>query len=286
MSSWAPVFRLWLVRSVFICVHRWFRSYSSLRLWGAAIRQMLAAVSFLTRVPVTSGLSVSAKDIGQSARWFPLVGALIGCVYVIVLRVFSPVFPALVVAVLVLVAEALLTGALHLDGLADMADGFGGGRNREDVLRIMRDHAIGAYGAMSLILLGVLKIASIAALIDRHRADPYLVVAPVLGRWSGVFLSNLLPYARRSEQEGMPSGGAVCDFVGRTELFVATVTALPLTIILAGWPSLASWVVSVSVSLLMARLCRSTIGGVTGDTLGAGAELSEVAVLLVALAAN
>src|SRR5207247_2816326 len=182
MSSWAPVFRLWLVRSVFICVHRWFRSYSSLRLWGAAIRQMLAAVSVLTRVPVTSGLSVSAKDIGQSARWFPLVGALIGCVYVIVLRVFSPVFPALVVAVLVLVAEALLTGALHLDGLADMADGFGGGRNREDVLRIMRDHAIGACGAMALILLLAVKAAALTTLIGAHHAEPTLILAAALGR--------------------------------------------------------------------------------------------------------
>jgi cobalamin 5'-phosphate synthase/cobalamin synthase len=188
------------------------------------------AVSFLTLVPVTSGRSVCAEDIGRSARWFPLVGALIGCVYVIVLRAFSPVFPALVVAVLILITEALLTGALHLDGLADMADGFGGGRTREDVLRIMRDHAIGAYGAMALILLVVLKGASIAALIDRHRADPYLIVAPALGRWSGVFLTNLLPYARRTEREGMTCGGAVSDFVGRWELFIATVTALLLTV--------------------------------------------------------
>ncbi len=269
---------------MFTCVHLWFRSSSCL--CRAVIGQMLAAVSFLTRVPVATGRSVCAADIGKSARWFPLVGALIGCVYVIVLRVFSPVFPALVVAVLVLIAEALLTGALHLDGLADMADGFGGGRTREDVLRIMRDHSIGAYGAMALILLVVLKTVSIAALIERHRADSCLIIAPALGRWSGVFLSNLLPYARRAEQEGMPSGGAVSSFVGRSELFVATVTALPLTIILAGWPGLASWVVVISASLLMARLCRSTIGGVTGDTLGASTELSEVAVLLVALASN
>ncbi|HEY2981728.1 MAG TPA: adenosylcobinamide-GDP ribazoletransferase [Anaerolineales bacterium] len=250
------------------------------------IKQILAAVSFLTLVPVTSGLSLSAKEIGKSARWFPLVGALIGCICVIVLRVFSPVFPSLVVAVIVLIAEALLTGALHLDGLADMADGFGGGRTREDVLRIMRDHAIGAYGAMALILLVVLKIASIAALIDRQRADPYLVVAPVLGRWSGVFLAILLPYARRTEREGMPYSGAVSDFVGRRELFVATATALLLTMILPVWPGIGSWVVAVSVSLLMARLCRSAIGGVTGDTLGASAELTEVGVLLAGLAAK
>ena len=128
------------------------------------IGQMLAAVSFLTRVPVATGRSVCATDIGKSARWFPLVGALIGCVCVIVLRVFSPVFPALVVAVLVLVAEALLTGALHLDGLADMADGFGGGRNREDVLRIMQDPHIGAFGVLGLALVLMLKIASLVHL--------------------------------------------------------------------------------------------------------------------------
>ena len=247
------------------------------------IRQILAAISFLTRLPVASRIPFSAKETGQSARWFPLVGALIGVVYVIVLHAFSPFFPAMVVALLIVTTEALLTGALPLDGLADMADGFGGGRSREDVLRIMRDHAIGAYGAIALILLILLKATSIAALIERHRAAPYLVIMPVLGRWSTLFLNNLLPYARRSQQEGAIATGSVSDFVGRIELMVATLTALAITTALSWRAGMASWMMVVCLSLFTTYLCRRRIGGITGDTLGANTELCEVGVLFVAL---
>jgi len=248
------------------------------------IRQFVAAVSFLTRLPVACRIAFSAEDIGRAARWFPVVGGLLGVIYVLALHALSPLFPATVVAVLIVMIEALLTGALHMDGLADMADGFGGGRTREDVLRIMRDHAIGAYGAIALILLVLLKVVSIAALSERHRAEPYLVIAPMLGRWSIVMLNNLLPYARRSEQEGTRPGGCVSDFVGRTELFVATLTALVITGALAWRGGMACWLAVIGVSALTGRLCLRRIGGITGDTLGANTEFCEVGVLLVALA--
>jgi len=247
-------------------------------------RQLAAAVSFLTRLPVAPGLAFSAKDIGKSSRWFPLVGALIGGVYVLTLRIFAHFFPPLIVALLIIACEAFLTGALHMDGLADMADGFGGGRTREDVLRIMRDHAIGAYGAVALILLILMKTVSIAALTERHHAAPYLVIGPVLGRWSTVALNNFLPYARRSEEEGAGQRGAVSHFVGRTELVIATLTALAITFCFAWRSGIASWLVVIGVTVLTGGICRRRIGGVTGDTLGASTEICEVAVLLAGIA--
>jgi cobalamin synthase len=105
--------------------------------------------------------------------------------------------PSPVVAVLIIAVSARLTGALHLDGLADMADGFGGGHTREDVLRIMRDHVIGAYGAVALILLILLKLAALSALINDDGDATYLIIAPVLGRWASTPLGHFLPYARR-----------------------------------------------------------------------------------------
>ncbi|MBI4459231.1 MAG: adenosylcobinamide-GDP ribazoletransferase [Acidobacteria bacterium] len=248
------------------------------------IRQFVAAVSFLTRLPVGRRIAFSAEDVGKSSRWFPLVGALIGVVYVLAWGMLSFAFPAMVVALLILVIEALLTGALHLDGLADMADGFGGGRTREDVLRIMRDHAIGAYGVVALILVVVLKVASIAALSERQRAGTYLLIAPVLSRWSTVMLNNVLPYARRSASEGAPASGAVNDFVGRTELLVATLTALIISSAVAQWSAMFCSLVVVGVSAATGWICWRRIGGVTGDTLGANTEFCEVAVLLVGLA--
>ncbi|HTA67419.1 MAG TPA: adenosylcobinamide-GDP ribazoletransferase [Bryobacteraceae bacterium] len=247
------------------------------------IRQLAVAVAFLTRVPMPSRLVFDAKDVGRSARWFPLVGLMIGGILVAALQLFTLVFPPLVTAFLIAAVDALLTGALHLDGLADSMDGFGGGRTREDVLRIMRDHAIGTYGAVALVLVVGIKAATLAALIERHSAASWVAFMPMLGRWPVVLLSATQPYARRSDQEGAPPGGAVSDFVGRVELVVASATALPIAFLLAQWRGVAAAFLVLAVSWLWGWYCRLRIGGITGDTLGASVEISEALVLLAGL---
>ena len=247
------------------------------------IRQLAVAVAFLTRVPMPSRLVFDAKDVGRSARWFPLIGLMIGGILVAALQLFSLVFPPLATAFLIAAVDALLTGALHLDGLADSMDGFGGGRTREDVLRIMRDHAIGTYGAVALVLVVGIKAATLAALIERHSAASWLALMPMLGRWPVVLLSATQLYARRSDQEGAPPGGAVSDFVGRVELVVASATALPIAFLLAQWRGVAAAFLVLAVSWLWGWYCRLRIGGITGDTLGASVEISEALVLLAGL---
>lgn len=247
------------------------------------IRQLAAAIAFLTRLPVPSRIVFRAQDVGQSTRWFPLVGLMIGGTLVAGLQLFTMIFPPLVTALLIAVLDAWLTRALHLDGLADTADGFGGGRTREDVLRIMRDHAIGSYGAVALILVIAIKASALAVLIERHRAGPWLVLMPMLGRWSVVLLSAMQPYARHSEKEGASPDGAVSDFVGRVELIVASATAVPIAFALASWRGLAVALLVLAVSGLWGWYCRRRIGGITGDTLGAGVEISETLVMLAAL---
>ncbi len=249
------------------------------------IRQLAAAISFLTRMPIAPRTLFSAEDIGKANRWFPIVGALIGGVYALTARILSPRFPAVIVGILVITVEAFLTGALHMDALADMADGFGGGRTREDVLRIMRDHAIGSYGAVALILLLLMKVSLIGALIEHGRAIPLLVTGPALGRWSAVALNNFLPYARRQD-EGVRPGGAVSHFVGPAELTIATVMAILLTVWLGWRTGAACWLAVVIVTCAVGALCRRRVGGVTGDTLGANIEICEVAVWLVGLGMN
>src|ERR1700676_4198439 len=97
-------------------------------------------------------------------------------------------------------------------------------------------------------LLVLLKAVSIAALSERHQAEPYLVIAPMLGRWSTVMLSNVLPYARSTERDDGRTGGAVTQFIGRTELFVATLTTLVITITLTRWPGAACWLAVIGIS--------------------------------------
>jgi adenosylcobinamide-GDP ribazoletransferase len=241
------------------------------------ISDFAAAVAFLTRLPIGRRLTFDSKQVARSARWFPLVGALLGAVSVGALRAAHLVFPPLVCAVLLVSLEALLTGALHLDGLADTADGFGARGTREDTLRIMRDHAIGSYGGTALALVILLKVAVIGALIDRPAAIAALLLAPALGRWPAVLLSATQPYARAE-------GASPAKFMGRMEVVVATILALAIA-------AAVDWRrggIAVAAVVLMTAgwgwWCRRRIGGITGDTLGAAIEISECLVLLVFIA--
>jgi adenosylcobinamide-GDP ribazoletransferase len=238
------------------------------------ISSILNAIAFLTRLPVPRGLEAGPKEIARAARWFPLVGALLGAISVAALRLFNPLFPPLVAAVLLIGMDAALTGAMHFDGLADTADGFGGGTTRNDVLRIMRDHAIGSYGGVALALAVALKIATLNALIGGHRVTGALVLAPLLGRWSAVLLSATQPYAR-------PSAEGPAQFVGRNELTIATISVVAIALAMGRWIGLAALGLVAAASAGWAWYCRRRIGGVTGDTLGAGIEMSECLVLLL-----
>jgi cobalamin 5'-phosphate synthase/cobalamin synthase len=242
------------------------------------IRQVQIALAFLTRIPAGK-VDCTAQDIGRSARWFPLIGALLGAIYAAVAVVLTPLFPPLVTAVLIVALDALLTGAMHFDGLADTADGFGGGRTRDDVLRIMRDHAIGSYGACALMLAMMLKVAAIGALIGTPAAIPALLLAPVQGRWSAVFSSALAAYARPVSDDNPKSVGSPTRSIGYSELFIASAILLPVALSLQPWRGAAAVLLSVAAVGLWTRRCGRKIGGVTGDTLGAGVELSECIVL-------
>jgi cobalamin 5'-phosphate synthase/cobalamin synthase len=155
------------------------------------VKALLAAIAFLTRVPVPARWCFDAPDVGRATVFFPLVGAAIGGVAVVALKLLSvrvawgqgprfggPWLPPALTAVCLVSLTAWVTGGLHLDGLADMADGFGGGRSREEVLRIMRDPSIGAFGATALVLLLSGKVLSLGSLIERGAAVRYLLVAP------------------------------------------------------------------------------------------------------------
>jgi adenosylcobinamide-GDP ribazoletransferase len=246
------------------------------------MKRFFAAVSFLTRLPVPRDLVFEAEDVGRATMLFPLVGALIGLLQVGALHVFgqpSGVLQAVLIAVLLVLINVFVTGALHLDGLADMADGFGGGREKERTLEIMRDSVIGSYGATALILLLILKVAAIAALVENGSAWAFLILAPALGRWATVPLGKFMPYARKSG--GL--GNAVTDFVGWTELIGATAITTALIYFLIDWQGGARvWLVVIALTFINARFCLKKIGGVTGDTLGANTEVCETAVLIAA----
>lgn len=239
------------------------------------MKSFLAAVAFLTRLPVGRAAAFNTADVTHSAAWFPIIGVLLGMIYSLAAALLKNHLPFAIVAVLLVILDALITGALHFDGLADTADGFGGGRSREDALRIMRDHAIGSYGAVALAALVALKVTAYAALLKQSNWMAALILAPALGRWSILLLTAALPYARPS--------ASVVEGMGKRSLFLGTgLVLLSLVVAMAGRAWIAAAVV-MAVTAAFGLYCRRRIGGITGDTLGANLQLCESAALLTFL---
>jgi cobalamin 5'-phosphate synthase/cobalamin synthase len=239
------------------------------------MKPLAAAVSFLTRLPVGRFVRVDAADVARSAGWFPAVGILLGAICGGAAFLLRGHLPSMLAAVLLIALDALLTGALHFDGLADTADGFGGGKDREDVLRIMRDHSIGSYGGTALTLLVALKVAAYAALLGGGRWFPAIVLTPALGRWSILLLTSALPYARQT-----PS---VVREMAKSSLVWGTLTVAAALAASRLWCAGAAAVAAIAVSACFGLYCRRRIGGITGDTLGANLQLCECAALVAFL---
>jgi len=239
------------------------------------VRAILAAFAFLTRIPVPGAASFDGDDVAKSAGWFPLVGLFLGGVYYLLAQLLRNHLPSLVVGALLVLADVLFTGALHFDGLADTADGFGGGKNIEDILRIMRDHVIGSYGGVALVLVVALKMAAYSEILKGNGWISAIILTPALGRWSILLLTAALPYARQSASA--IQGMGIRSLVWGSVLMLA---ALGAALSIRAWISM---VVVILVSACFGVYCKRQIKGITGDTLGANLQLCESAALLVYL---
>jgi adenosylcobinamide-GDP ribazoletransferase len=241
------------------------------------------ALAFLTRIPVPSSVHTRPNALHHAAAWFPVIGFLLGCIYAATAWFGTRFLNPAIMAILVTGCDAVLTGALHLDGLADMADGFGGGRTREDVLRIMRDHAIGSYGAIALILIILFKTFCLAAVFERPAGIWVLMTAPALSRWAILLLARLAPYARADTSEGTAGTGALSRSIRASDLVIGTALCLPLIALAGAAPVCTYWLVTTAVTVGIASLSRRRIGGITGDVLGANTVLAEAAQFLTAV---
>lgn len=239
------------------------------------------AVAFLTRLPVPGAAGTDARAVGRASAFFPVAGAVLGALLVAARHALPERLPATLQAALLLALLAPLTGALHLDGLADTVDGLGGGRTREDALRIMRDHAVGAYGAVSLVLLLLVEAAALAELLRGATGDRWLILALIISRWAPVPLARLLPYAR----PGGGLGAAVTEHGGWADLAAATAITFGAAA-WVGWAGLAALGATSLLLVALGWLFRRRLGGVTGDTLGAAIVLSEALVLVAGVVAG
>lgn len=236
------------------------------------MNRLAAAIRFLTIIPVPGKLGTSTADLAGSLYCFPLVGLLIGGVTGGVFYLAGPYIPlslAVVIAVTLLLA---FSGGLHLDGVADCADGFFSSRPRQRMLEIMRDSHIGAMGVVALVLVLAFKGAALASVVQAKLWQP-LVLMPVAGRSVMLVMMVVLPYARKE-------GGLASVFYNRASALLAWWAILFLFVtgwVVAGFLGLLAALGSLLVFFFFCWFCHWKIGGATGDTLGAACEITEAA---------
>ena len=237
-------------------------------------------VAALTRLPLRLDEAAAARPLAAAAWAFPVVGLGIGLVGAVLYGIaqWCGLAPWLAAGI-ALAAMVLATGALHEDGLADTADGFGGGRDRESKLAIMRDSRIGTYGVIALVLSFALRLGALDAIGRPSAVAASLLLAGAMSR-AAIVLVLWLGAPARADGLGAAAGQADAPTV-----FVAAAIAVAAGVVLIGFGATLVAAVAASVAaLIVLWISQRQIGGTTGDVLGATQQLAEIAVLLVASA--
>lgn len=241
------------------------------------MKSFIAALRFLTVLPI--GPAQSAADLAGSMAYFPAAGLVIGIlgsgVCAAAAAIHIDPFASCVMAI---AAIAAITGGMHLDGLADTFDALLSGRGRDEKLAIMRDPHIGSMGVVALTFAILLKVSLLVSVPARLTA-PAIILMCVSGRWSMVISLSLFPYAR---QDGKAAIFAAARSAG--QFTIATVTAIAVAAIAFGLRGLAAVGAVGAFAYLASAGVKRKLGGITGDTVGAVGELSEVVALLTVCA--
>ena len=245
------------------------------------MKPLLAALRFLTILSLPCRAGDDEKHLGRSVPYFPVVGLLIGLAVAFIDAALLHILPPTVSGMLVVIALIAVSGGLHIDGLADTADGFFSSRPRERMLEIMRDSRIGPMGVVAIVCLIGLKAVALASISSDLRWGAIFMM-PLAGRSALAITLTIMPYARSE-------GGLATAFQKNPSAFSAFWAAVVLVCV--GWITsgsigLAMAAVALVGTLVFAAYTRAKIGGMTGDTLGAICEIIEVLPALVAVAAG
>jgi adenosylcobinamide-GDP ribazoletransferase len=242
--------------------------------------ELVAAVRFLSILPVPGRTQLFEKDeaaprlmVGET--YFPLVGLLLACLLWLLVLLLTPLVPQLALAALLVIGLVILTGGLHLDGLMDTCDGLFGGSTRERKLEIMRDSRVGGFGVLGGACILLLKFALFAS-ISVHTLPLAILLALPSARWAMIMALRVFPSAR-------PTGlGAAFHQTVTTEgVLLAGIIAVAIVLVVGQLIGLIVWMTVTAAALMLGFWITRSIGGLTGDSYGAIAEVVEVVALLV-----
>jgi len=243
------------------------------------LKQFITAWQFLTIIPIKRSVEVTSESLGKSMASFPLVGLVLGLFIAALDIAYSRLFPANFSSALLLVSYIAMYGGFHLDGLVDTVDGLVGGRDREHALKIMKESTIGAIGVVALVLLLLLKYAAIGSLSREARLGG-LILMPVIGRWTEV----IMVYGSRYAREGAGLGKPFTEYVKKKEVVIATLITVVISWFTLNYIGLLIIFFTLLFGVGMKRYFKNKLGGITGDLLGFGGELSELLMLMICIA--
>ena len=272
------------------------------------------ALQFLTRLKIVNQTEWSVEDFGKSVVAFPYVGLIIGLILALLYGILSPFIPLVPLMLIIVVAEFLITGGLHADGLMDTSDGLFSGRERERKLEIMKDSRIGSFGVVAFVFVTLLKWQLLTAIPTAEFIPMALIMMPLMSRWSLVLSITSYPYARK---EGM--GAAFANLAPKHVITYNTISTffMPIVILIIGailytllysaysifsvadvgyvvglgvltyatlgifQINIVSMIITYIINRLLNRYIVKQLGGTTGDTYGFVVEVTEVLLLFV-----
>lgn len=272
------------------------------------------ALQFLTRLKIVNQTEWSVEDFGKSVVAFPYVGLIIGLILALLYGILSPFIPLVPLMLILVIAEFLITGGLHADGLMDTSDGLFSGRERDRKLEIMKDSRIGSFGVVAFVFLTLLKWQLLTAIPTAEFIPMALIMMPLMSRWSLVLSIRSYPYAR---EQGM--GAAFANLAPKHVITYNTLSTffMPIVILLIGvilytllygvysifsiadvgyvvglgvlvyatlgifQINIVSMIITYIINRILNHYIVKQLGGTTGDTYGFVVEVTEVLLLLI-----
>lgn len=239
------------------------------------IRYFFTALMFFTRIPCPSWTDHSAHFLNKSRKYFPLIGWITGGAGALIYLGFSPLLPPTIAIILSMGATVWLTGAFHEDGFADVCDGFGGGWNKEQIMRIMKDSRVGAFGMIGMILLLFLKFFALYELASR--SDMLLIAGLINGHVISRFMAEttMKTHTYVQESDKSKAGALIGQALPGSDLLYSFLFVVPPLLLLTHWSYLLALPIAYSGKLYLADVFKRQIGGYTGDCLGAIQQVCE-----------
>jgi len=239
------------------------------------MRKLLSALQFLTIIPVRIK-KVSDKDIAGSIAWFPAIGLVLGLILAAAANLGRHTgFPDLAMSAILIMLLTVITGGIHLDGLADLSDALGSGKGKDEMLAIMRDSRIGSMGAIAIAGCLILKIAFLFS-IPANNQFKSIILMCVVSRWAMVLSMYASPYARKE-------GKAKSFIAGINSIILGAATLSAIIFCFMSYQITGLIVIGITGALVYAagKYLTKKLGGITGDTIGAVCEISEIVSLFI-----